>query len=170
MKSGEVAQGVDGTRYTVVPRVVCFLRCGEELLLLKGAPDKRLWAGLYNGVGGHVERDEDPYQAARLEIREETGLEVADLHLAGIVHVSLADGPGVLIFLFTAEAPSRELRPSSEGALEWVTLERLAGLPVVGDLPVFLPRLLKAAPGEAPFFARSFYRDGRLRVEFSQPG
>mgnify|MGYP001117270760 CR=1 FL=1 len=170
METGEAAQGVDDTRYTVVPRVACFVRYGEEVLLLKGAPHKRLWAGLYNGVGGHVERGEDPYQAARREIREETGLEVTRLHLAGIDHVCLSSGPGVLIFLFTGEASSREVRPSAEGTLEWIRPEQLAGLPVIEDLPVLLPRLLTATPGDPPFFARSFYRGGRLQVEFSSSG
>jgi 8-oxo-dGTP diphosphatase len=147
--------------------VNCFLRHGGDVLLLKGAPDKRLWAGLYNGIGGHVERDEDPLTAARREIREETGLEVEELRLGGIVHVCLPQGPGVLLFLFTGQAPSREVRPSAEGALEWVDPARIAGLPVVEDLPVLLPRLLEAGPGAPPFFARSHYdAAGRLRVEF----
>ena len=168
MKPNEFQQGTTDDRYTVIPRVLCFLRHGEDVLLIKGAPDKRLWANLYNGLGGHVEREEDPYQAALREIEEEAGLEVSDLRLGGILHVSLSEGPGVLVFLFSGEAPHRELRPSPEGQLEWVPRERIDGLPVVADLPVLLPRLLDAPPGTAPFFARSYYDGaGRLKVEFS---
>lgn len=170
MWSGESEQGVEGSRYTVVPRVLCFLRWGKEVLLLKGATGKRLWAGRYNGIGGHVERGEDPREAARREIREETGLEMAELHLAGIVHVCLSQGPGVLLFVFAGEAPSREVHPSGEGTPEWVRPEAVADLPVVEDLPLLLPRVLAAAAGTPPFFARSYYdADGRLRVEFSLP-
>src|SRR5512136_3499234 len=103
-KTAESDQGTAIPRYSVVPRVNCFLRHGRDVLLLKGAPDKRIWAGRYNGLGGHVERDEDPLAAARREIREEAGLEVGELRLGGIVHVCLAQGPGVLLFLFTGEA------------------------------------------------------------------
>ncbi len=169
MKPGESAQGTEQSSYSVVPRVICFLRHGEDVLLLRGAPDKRLWANLYNGVGGHVERGEDPYQATRREILEETGLEVQDLHLAGVVHVTLSEGPGVLIFLFTGQAPHRDVRPSTEGALEWIPSERIRDLPVLEDLPALLPRVLDAPPGASPFFARSHYdAEGRIRVEFSE--
>ncbi len=164
----ESEQGVTADRYTVVPRVLCFLRYGEEVLLLRGAPGKRIWANRYNGVGGHVERNEDPYQAARREVAEETGLEVPDLHLGGIVHVGLSSGPGVLLFLFTGEGTERTVRPSAEGDLVWVRREDLAGLPLVEDLPLLLPRLLDAPPGAPPFFARSFYdAAGHLQVVFS---
>ncbi len=167
MSTGEEAQGTTIPRYTVVPRVNCFLTSGNDILLLKGAPTKRLWANRYNGIGGHVERDEDPYQAARREIREESGLQVDRLRLGGVVHVCLSEGPGVLLFLFTGEAPSREVRPSPEGTLEWIPRERVAELPVLEDLPVLLPYLLDVPAGTAPFFARSYYEGGQLRVEFS---
>ena len=52
-------QKVSHEHYSLVPRTLIFLTCGENVLLLKGAPQKRLWAGQYNGVGGHIERGED---------------------------------------------------------------------------------------------------------------
>ena len=48
-------QGLTNDRYTLIPRVLVFLTRGDTVLLLKGAPTKRLWAGKYNGVGGHVD-------------------------------------------------------------------------------------------------------------------
>jgi len=165
----ESQQGTAFARYAVIPRVNCFLRHGRDVLLLKGAPDKRIWAGRYNGIGGHVERDEDPLAAARREIREEAGLEVQELRLGGIVHVGLSAGPGVLMLLFTGEAPTREVRASAEGTLEWVDPRRIADLPVVEDLPILLPRLLDAPADAPPFLARSYYdAEGRLRVEFAR--
>ena len=58
-------QGVDFSRYMLIPRVLIFLRRGNSVLLLKGAPTKRLWAGKYNGVGGHVEAGEGILSAAQ---------------------------------------------------------------------------------------------------------
>jgi 8-oxo-dGTP diphosphatase len=58
-------QGLTDDRYVVVPRTLIFIKRENSVLLLKGAPDKRLWANLYNGVGGHVERGKDVLSAAR---------------------------------------------------------------------------------------------------------
>ncbi|MCH7664271.1 MAG: NUDIX domain-containing protein, partial [Chloroflexi bacterium] len=60
-------QGESNDRYQLIPRVLIFITRGDEVLLLKGAPDKNLWANLYNGVGGHIERGEDVLSAARRE-------------------------------------------------------------------------------------------------------
>ena len=72
-------------RYHMIPRVLCFVTNGEDVLLIEGAPNKKLWAGQYNGLGGHVERGESPHAAARREIREEAGLDVTDLRLRGVI-------------------------------------------------------------------------------------
>ena len=97
-------QGVAASRsrYHVIPRVLIFITHKDDVLLLKGAPDKRLWPNLYNGVGGHVERQETPLDAVRREIREEVGLDdVDDLRLRGIVSISTsAEATGIMMFFF----------------------------------------------------------------------
>jgi len=72
---GADAQGLNTERYAVVPRVLIFpFSADGKVLLLSGAPHKRIWAGLWNGIGGHIEAGESVLTAARRELCEETGL------------------------------------------------------------------------------------------------
>jgi 8-oxo-dGTP diphosphatase len=154
-------------RYQWVPRVLCFVTSGDEVLLLKGAPTKRLWAGKYNGLGGHVERGESAHAAALREIREEAGLAVSCLRLRGVIAVEAGAAAGIGLLVFTAEARGRAVTPSAEGTLHWVRPERLAELDTVEDLPVLLPYVL-ARPPEAPCFGARYYysADQKLVMEF----
>lgn len=169
-------QGAQRHRHTAIPRTLIFLTSvnpatgAQEVLLLKGAPTKRLWAGMYNGLGGHVEAGENVLDAARRELREETGLHVPTLTLRGVVHAETgADEqglrPGILIFVFHGTARERTVQAGDEGTPEWIPLERLAEVPLVGDLTELLPRVL----GEGPLFFGHYAAraDGTLEYSFT---
>jgi len=127
--------------YMIIPRVLVFLTHGDEILLLHGAPDKKLWAGKYNGLGGHVEAGETPHYAAVREVYEEAGLQVEGLELRAIIHVTLPQPPGVMLFVFVGETVQTEVRASQEGMPVWVRRADLGALPLVEDLPQLLARI-----------------------------
>jgi 8-oxo-dGTP diphosphatase len=150
-------------RYMVIPRTLVFLTRGSQLLLLKGAENKQLWAGKYNGIGGHLEPDESPYASALRELREETGLSVEELTLRGIVHVTLPQPPGVMLFVFIGESPEGDVVTSDEGTPVWVEQDEIVTLPLVEDLPTLLPRILTT---ESLTFAHYTFDAEELRIEF----
>jgi len=162
-------QGVDPNRYTLIPRVLVFLTRGEEVLLLKGAPTKRIWANLYNGIGGHIERGEDVLSAGLRELQEETSLSISDLWLCGVVTVDTGKSPGIGIFILRGLYPGGELIASHEGIPEWVPISRINELPLVEDLYTLLPKVLASKAGEPPFFANFYYdQDGRLVIRVNE--
>lgn len=165
-------QGVQVDRYQLIPRTLIFLTYNDQVLLLRGAPDKRIWANLYNGLGGHVEQNEDILNAARRELYEESGLHFSDLWLVGVINVDTGQNPGIAVFVFRGDLSAAEGEvvtglKSPEGELEWVPVSEIKGLPLVEDLPRLIPKVLSTTREAAPFIARYSYDDqGKLIIEF----
>ena len=175
--SDQGAHELDGRRYRAIPRTLVFVTSrnpqtgGQDVLLLRGAPDKRLWANRYNGLGGHIEANEDVLAAARREVREEAGLEPDCLELRGVINIDTGfepgqrDGPGVLVFVFRAESESRSVRSTAEGAPAWIPVDALDAYPLVDDLYAIIPRTLSSGP---LFYAHYSPRaDGMLQYRFN---
>ena len=156
-------------RYTVIPRTLVFVTRGDRVLLLRGSPQKRIWANKYNGIGGHVERDEDVYSSALREVREETGLEVDSLRLCGLINVDGDQASGILLFVFTGQSAAGEPRSSDEGKLEWIDRDQLTEVDLVEDLPIILPRAIDLPPNAPPFFAHYSYDEHeQLVIRFAE--
>ena len=160
-------QGITKDKYMLIPRTAIFIRRGDEYLLIKGAPTKRLWAGKYNCLGGHVERGENILFSAKRELLEESGL-LADLWLCGTVIVDAGE-VGIGLYVFGGEDVQGEIKAGEEGTVEWVDKNSIPNLPVVEDLPILLERIHKSQRGDPPFSARSFYdEDDKLKVVFGE--
>ena len=170
---GAQDQGADATegRWLTIPRTLCFVTSGDDVLMLKRAADRRVYPNRYNGVGGHIERHEDPLTGAVREIREETGLEVRDVLFCGASHIDAGQATGILLMIFRAEARSREFINSTEGTLLWVPQKEVLSLNLVEDLPAILPRVLAMSPGDPPFFAHLSYTEAdEIRLTFADEG
>lgn len=150
-------------RHTARLATVTFPCHGDEVLLLRHPPTSDRFAGLWNGVGGHVEAGEDLRAAARRELREEAGLDVDDLRLRGLVHETGLLGHAYVVLFFVARVPSRAVAAASGLELAWHRRDDLAALRLVPDLRALLPRLLDA---DEPVFATEQYdgRDGALAL------
>lgn len=156
---GANEQGANATanRWLTIPRALCFISNGDDLLLLKHAATKRVFPNRYNGVGGHIERDEDPLTGARREIKEETGLDVRDVRLRAVYNIDAGAETGIIVFVFTAVSDSREVVEDREGSLHWVAQRDLYTFDLVEDLPVLLPRILAMQSTDPPLFVHVSY-------------
>ena len=158
MGSGQ--QGADATegRWLTIPRTLCFVFNGDEVLLMKRAAHKRVFPNRYNGVGGHIERDEDPYTSAKREILEETSLHVENLQLRAVYNIDAGAETGVLLFVFTCTSQDRAFQSDErEGTLHWIPRQAVMNLDLVEDLPVILPRLIADHATLSPLFVHVSY-------------
>ncbi|MDR7417324.1 MAG: NUDIX domain-containing protein [Armatimonadota bacterium] len=118
-------------------RTLVFVFHGDHLLLIfrERPPD----AGMWNAIGGKINRGEDPLDAARRELQEEAGIEPS-LTFRGVATVVVqSTGEHWVIFLFSGEVGDRAVTPSPEGALRWASPAELAALPVLPDIPLLAP-------------------------------
>lgn len=170
---GANEQGADATtgRWLTIPRTLCFVMNGDDVLLMKRAAHRRVFPNRYNGVGGHIEKNEDPYTGALREIREETGLDVRDLRLRGVHHIDAGADTGILMFVFTANSNSRDVTDSSdEGTLHWIPRRKIMEIDLVEDLPYILPRILSMSDADAPYFAYVSYDTAdQIQISVSSP-
>jgi 8-oxo-dGTP diphosphatase len=164
-------QGADATagRWLTIPRTLCFVLNGDDVLLMKRAAHKPVFPNRYNGVGGHLERDEDPLTGAKREIMEEAGLSPEQVRLRAIYNIDAGETTGIILFVFTAVSASRAITAhSDEGTLRWIPRSQLAALDLVEDLPLILPRILAMKPDDAPLFVHVSYDDqDRIQMRFA---
>ncbi len=121
---------------------LCYIERDQSWLMLhriKKSHDEN--AGKYIGIGGHLEPDESPEECIVREAREETGLELTDLKLRGVITFILPDWGNELTFLYTAHALGEPKTECAEGVLKWVPVEEVLSLPLWEGDKVFLPLL-----------------------------
>lgn len=136
---------------------------------MKRAPHKRIFPNRYNGVGGHIERYEDPLTSARREIKEETGFEISDLSLRAIYNIDAGTQTGIILFVYVGQAPSREvILEGSEGTLHWIPIDEVQDYDLVEDLPVLLPYVLAKDKETIAYIHVSYDENDKMIMKFAE--
>lgn len=120
----------------------------KYLMLLRNKKDVDENKGKWIGVGGKFEEGESPEECMIREVKEETGLDVLDYRLRGVVtFVSEAWGSQYM-YLFTVHEFEGELIECTEGELKWIPKDEILKLNIWEGDREFLKLLYE----DSPFF------------------
>ncbi len=152
-------QGLKKAAATVV------LRHEHQLLLMKRQNPPHL--GKFLPVGGKIKPYENPRDAAKRELLEETGIEAGELKFAGIlIETSPADYNWITtIFEWNIHLISPPYNP--EGSMEWIDSGNLHDYQIQETGLFIYPRIIQ----NIPFILNADYNESiqliRLREEIS---
>lgn len=148
-------------RYHVVPRTILFAFTDNKVLLQRGALTKKINAGLWNGLGGHIERNEDVFSAAKRELFEEAGFKCDNLILCGTIMIDVNAVEGILLFVFVCQREGFQVLDSDEGKLEWFPVDRIPKDEIVDDVPDLIRRVKETMESGNQFHLHySYDKDG----------
>lgn len=133
-------------RYTKI--VTSFIRYNKKLLILKRSDKVRSMKGLWAGISGTIENNEEPLSRAKIEIFEEAGITEDQITLIKTseeirIHSSQYKNHEWEIspFLFESKNPTIKLNwENSE--FKWINMEELENYDTVPSLQKILFNLL----------------------------
>lgn len=137
-------------------------QAGRVLMIHRQKKDEHL--GLWLAPGGKIEANETPREAAIREVKEETGLDLPEVRLQGLLSFpDMGDSPfgdEWHVFVFHTQHCEGTLRADCpEGTLAWIPREELLQLPMWEGDRLFTPRIF----ADPPFAGRLLYRGSTLQ-------
>ena len=128
--------------------VTSFIRDNEKLLILKRSDEVKSMKGLWAGISGIIEKNEEPLKRAKIEIFEEVGITEDKITLVRSAEEMRINSPQyenheweIFPFLFEAKNPIIKLNwENSE--FKWINKEELKNYDTVPSLQKVLFNLL----------------------------
>ena len=128
--------------------VTSFIRDNEKLLILKRSDKVKSMKGLWAGISGIIEKNEEPLKRAKIEIFEEVGITEDLITLVKTSEEMRINSPQyenheweIFPFLFEAKNPTIKLNwENSE--FKWINVEELKNYETVPSLQKVLFNLL----------------------------
>ena len=143
---------------------ICYIDNGKEFLLLhRNKKENDVHLGKWIGVGGKLEPGETPQACATREVKEETGLQVTQATLRGIITFpNFTPNCDWYTYVFHITGFEGEVRDCDEGELEWVPYDQVLTKPTWEGDKHFQSWLLD----NKPFFSAHFCYDGDTLLDY----
>lgn len=149
---------------------LCLIRQGTKILLLnrKSPP----WLGCWNGVGGKLEKNEQPRDSVIREIYEETEIEPSHIHFKGLITWATPEGDDFGgLYLYLADIPEDYVYQTpvktDEGILDWKEIDWILhpeNRGVASNIPSCLEKVLYA---DLCFNHHSIFANGQMSEQIS---
>ena len=107
--------------------------------MLQRDPSKKFAPGMWTGIGGKYEGDEEPLAGAARELREETGLTTP---LREFARCSVNGGQKILYY-FWGELDADTTPTCNEGTLHWIEMHQVLGKDIIPTTRVVLEEWAK---------------------------
>ena len=148
----------------MIKTTLVYLEKDESYLMLHRIKKKNdINKGKWIGIGGKFETGETPFQCAKREVFEETGITVNTFNYRGIVYFENTLCESEEMHLFTSTDFSGEIRDCDEGNLKWIKMKDLYTLVLWEGDRIFLEKLKE----NGPFFRLRLQYEGDHLVESS---
>ncbi|EGG42989.1 NUDIX hydrolase [Candidatus Nitrosarchaeum limnium SFB1] len=128
--------------------VTSFIQDGQKLLILKRSNNVKTMKGLWAGISGIIEKDEEPLKRAKIEIHEEIGISENQLKLIKSANALKINSPQYEnheweIFPFLFEVKNPEIKLNWENSeFKWIIKDELKNYKTVPSLEKVLSNLL----------------------------
>lgn len=101
--------------------------------------------GVYLPIGGHIELGEGIEDAAKREVKEESGITIHELDMKGIVYIRNQNTGDydVIMFVFTSTNFTGNPVDGREGKFQWVQKDKIGDLNLYEGDRIFLDLMLK---------------------------
>ncbi len=129
---------------------LCIIHQHPKVLL--GMKKRGFGAGRWNGFGGKVSFEETIEDAAKREIREESGVEVKNLNKVGIIEFEFKGNPEILeVHIFKSDNFSGEPIESEEMKPQWFHVNEIPFDDMWPDDKYWLPLFLNGKKFKGKF-------------------
>ncbi|EIJ65239.1 hydrolase, NUDIX family [Candidatus Nitrosopumilus salaria BD31] len=128
--------------------VTSFIKNNERLLILKRSNEVKTMKGLWAGISGIIEKNEDPLQRAKIEIFEEVGITDEQIRLVKSAEGMKVNSPQYInheweIFPFLFESNNPKIKLNWENSdFKWIKVDELKDYETVPSLQKVLFNLL----------------------------